>query len=72
MLTLSSGQTIERAFLNDIIRTRLEEILEMIDQQLKEAGMRPAAAFNLTITGGASQLTGLLISFLPIGASQCR
>lgn len=59
MLTLSSGQTIERAFLNDIIRTRLEEILEMIDQQLKEAGMRPAAAFNLTITGGASQLTGM-------------
>lgn len=59
MLTLSSGQTIERAFLNDIIRTRLEEILEMIDQQLKEAGMRPAAAFNLTMTGGASQLTGL-------------
>ena len=59
MLTLSSGQTIERAFLNDIIRTRLEEILEMIDQQLKEAGMRPAPAFNLTMTGGASQLTGL-------------
>lgn len=59
MLTLSSGQTIERAFLNDIIRTRLEEILEMIDQQLTEAGMRPAAAFNLTMTGGASQLTGL-------------
>lgn len=59
MLTLNSGQTIERAFLNDIIRTRLEEILEMIDQQLKEAGMRPAAAFNLTMTGGASQLTGL-------------
>ena len=59
MLTLSPGQTIERAFLNDIIRTRLEEILEMIDQQLKEAGMRPAPAFNLTMTGGASQLTGL-------------
>lgn len=59
MLTLNSGQTIERAFLNDIIRTRLEEILEMIDQQLKQAGMRPAAAFNLTMTGGASQLTGL-------------
>ena len=59
MLTLSSGQTIERAFLNDIIRTRLEEILELIDQHLKDAGMRPAAAFNLAITGGASQLTGL-------------
>ena len=36
MLTPSTGQTIERAFLNDIIRSRLEEILDMIDQQLSQ------------------------------------
>ena len=59
MLTLVTGQTIERAFLNDIIRSRLEEILDMIDQQLSQAGMRPAPCYNLAITGGASQLTGL-------------
>jgi len=58
-LTLSSGQVIQRQFLSDIIRTRCEEILEAIDEQLKTAGLGPARTYNLALTGGASQLTGM-------------
>lgn len=58
-LTLSSGQVIQRHFLSDIIRTRCEEILEAIDEQLKTIGLDPARTYNLALTGGASQLTGM-------------
>ncbi len=58
-ITLASGQTIARAFLSDIIRTRIEEIFEAVDGQLLQSGLRPAASYNLVLTGGASQLTGL-------------
>ena len=58
-LTLPSGQVIQRQFLSDIIRTRCEEILEAIDAQLNTAGLGPARTFNLALTGGASQLTGM-------------
>ena len=58
-LTLSSGQVIQRQFLSDIIRTRCEEILEAIDAQLNTSGLGPARTFNLALTGGASQLTGM-------------
>ncbi|MEC7208678.1 MAG: cell division protein FtsA, partial [Pseudomonadota bacterium] len=58
-LTLSGGQIIQRQFLSDIIRTRCEEILEAIDVQLQTAGLGSARTYNLALTGGASQLTGM-------------
>ena len=58
-LTLPGGQVIERQFLNDIIRTRCEEILEAVDQLLQTNGLGSARIYNLALTGGASQLTGM-------------
>ena len=50
---------IERQFLNDIIRTRCEEILEAVDRLLQVNGLGSACTYNLALTGGASQLTGM-------------
>ena len=58
-LTLPGGQVIQRQFLSDIIRTRCEEILEAVDLLLNANGMGPARTYNLALTGGASQLTGM-------------
>ena len=58
-LNLPKGQVIQRQFLSDIIRTRCEEILEAIDQLLQADGLGSARTYNLAITGGASQLTGM-------------
>jgi cell division protein FtsA len=58
-LTLPGGQVIQRQFLSDIIRTRCEEILEAVDQLLQTNGLGSARTFNLALTGGASQLTGI-------------
>ena len=58
-LTLPGGQVIERQFLNDIIRTRCEEILEAVDRLLQVNGLGSACTYNLALTGGASQLTGM-------------
>lgn len=58
-LTLSSGQVIQRQFLSDIIRTRCEEILEAIDAKLCANNLGEARTYNLALTGGASQLTGM-------------
>ena len=58
-LTLSGGQIIQRQFLSDVIRTRCEEILEATDALLQSSGMGPARTYNIALTGGASQLTGM-------------
>ncbi len=58
-LTLPGGQVIQRQFLSDIIRTRCEEILEAVDQLMQTNGLGSARTYNLALTGGASQLTGM-------------
>ena len=58
-LTLPGGQVIQREFLSDIIRTRCEETLETIDRVLCANNLGPARTYNLALTGGASQLTGM-------------
>ena len=50
---------IQRQFLSDIIRTRCEDILEAVDQLLHTNGLGSARTYNLALTGGASQLTGI-------------
>jgi cell division protein FtsA len=42
-----------------IIRPRVEEILELVRDRLKEAGLSAHAGRRLVLTGGACQLTGL-------------
>jgi cell division protein FtsA len=42
-----------------IIRPRVEEILELVRDRLKAAGLTAHAGRRLVLTGGGSQLTGL-------------
>ena len=42
-----------------IIRPRVEEILELIRDRLREHGHATHAGSRIVMTGGASQLTGL-------------
>lgn len=43
-----------------IVRPRVEEILELVRDRLKQAGFGAHAGRRLVLTGGASQLTGLV------------
>ncbi|MGC6518350.1 MAG: cell division protein FtsA [Candidatus Puniceispirillaceae bacterium] len=58
-LTLPNGETINRQLLSDIIRPRVEEILDLIFGKLKEAGLGNHIGQRVVLTGGASQLTGM-------------
>ena len=58
-IALSNGEVIERQLLSDIIRPRLDEILEMLNKKLVQAGMQAAMGRRIILTGGGSQLTGL-------------
>lgn len=58
-ISLSNGEVIERQLLSDIIRPRLEEILEMLNKKLVQAGMQAAMGRRIILTGGGAQLTGL-------------
>lgn len=49
-----------RALLNAIIRPRLEEIFELVRDRLDAAGMNEASGRILVLTGGASQLPGMV------------
>jgi cell division protein FtsA len=42
-----------------IIRPRVEEILELVRDRMKNAGFGPEASGRIVLTGGGSQLTGL-------------
>ena len=53
------GKTIERNLLSAIIRPRVEEILEILQNRMAKARMEHTAGSRFVLTGGASQLTGL-------------
>ena len=59
LLPLSNGEVIERQLVNDIIRCRVEEILELVNQRIRHAGMQQVAGRRVTLSGGGAQLTGL-------------
>lgn len=56
---ISDTYSVPRAQLVAIIRPRIEEILEMIRDRLKESGFEAISGKNIVLTGGASQLMGL-------------
>ena len=58
-----SGQTIERNLLGAIIRPRVEEILEFLHSRMQIANMEHTAGSRYVLTGGASQLTGIVDLF---------
>jgi cell division protein FtsA len=51
---------VPRAMLTRIIRPRVEEILEFMRDRLTQAGYAPAATGRVVLTGGGSQLSGLV------------
>ena len=55
-----------------IIRPRVEEILELVRDRLKAAGLAAHAGRRLVLTGGACQLTGLPELARAIVSSQVR
>ena len=54
-----AAQQIELGLLGEIIRPRIEEILEMLMERMEEAGFRAAAGQRIVLAGGACQLSGL-------------
>jgi cell division protein FtsA len=51
--------TIERALLVEIIRARVEEIIEIIVEKLHASGLKRLGSNKIIITGGGSQLSGM-------------
>ena len=58
-LSLPNGEMINRQLLTDIIRPRIEEILDLTHKKLTEAGLENHIGQRVVLTGGASQLTGI-------------
>jgi cell division protein FtsA len=63
---------VPKAQLIAIIKPRVEEILELVRDRLKSAGLPPHAGRRLVLTGGACQLTGLPAAVKRIVGGQVR
>ncbi len=61
-----------KAQLIAIIKPRVEEILELLRDRLKLAGIPPHAGRRVVLTGGASQLTGMQAAVKRILSGQVR
>lgn len=51
--------TTTKARLNNIVRARIEETLELVKARLETSGVEPLAGNRLVLTGGGSQLQGV-------------
>ncbi len=63
---------VPKAQLLRIIRPRVEEILELLRDRLRSAGLAANSASRFILTGGASQLTGMAETAKQILAGQIR
>lgn len=54
-----NGQAATRADLVRVIHVRMEEIFEMIQQRIKDAGLERASGGSLVLTGGGASLHGV-------------
>ncbi|MCI0465867.1 MAG: cell division protein FtsA [Beijerinckiaceae bacterium] len=61
-----------KAQLISIIRPRVEEILELVRDKLKNASLPPHAGRRIVLTGGACQLTGMQAAVKRIVPGQVR
>ena len=55
----AGGKTIERRLLSAVIKPRIEEIVELLMDRMRNARMDYAAGNRFVLTGGTSQLTGI-------------
>ena len=53
-------EKVARSMLTGMIQPRVEEILEMVRERLRESGLEHLAGGRVVLAGGASQLTGLV------------
>ena len=63
---------VPRADLVRIVRPRVEEVLELVRDRLKNAGFAAQAGRRLVMTGGGSQLTGLAEMARRVVSNQVR
>jgi cell division protein FtsA len=54
------NRTVRRRELAEVIEPRAEEILQMIYQDIKESGMLPFMGAGVVLTGGTSEMDGLV------------
>jgi cell division protein FtsA len=54
------SRTVRRRELAEVIEPRAEEILQMIYQDIKESGMLPFMGAGVVLTGGTSEMDGLV------------
>lgn len=55
----AEGNQVPRSMLVSIIRPRVEEIFEMVQERLETAGFHNAMGHQVVLTGGTSQLPGI-------------
>ena len=62
MVSSGDGQfkQINRSTINSIIKPRVEETLELVWQKLKEYDLNKKRIKNLVLTGGGSQMEGII------------
>lgn len=58
-IALPNGESTSRALLSNIIRPRVEEILDLTYNKLVDSGLENHMSQRVVLTGGASQLTGM-------------
>lgn len=59
LLTLSSGEQIERRMMQDVISCRIDDILELVQKRIEAAGMTAIMSRRIRISGGGAALRGL-------------
>ena len=57
---LSKFKQINRSTINSIIKPRIEETLEMVWQKIKHKNLDTKKIKNVVLTGGGSQLEGII------------
>ncbi len=50
---------VPKSELNGIISPRIEEMFELVNQKLNEAGLKDSTSHRIVLTGGGSQLSGI-------------
>lgn len=53
------NQKIPKSTVTQIIRPRVEEILQLLKKELESLGIKGLRSFNIVITGGGSELSGI-------------
>ena len=56
---MHNAEPLERRILQDVISCRIDDILEMVQTRIQQAGMRPMLSRRVRLSGGGAELRGL-------------